>query len=208
MAVWIGLTGGIGSGKSSAAQHFVRLGVPVVDADAVSRSLTAPGGAALTPIREIFGEAVFSDGLLDRAKLRETVFADPQQKAALEALMFPLILQQMRAEMQAHATAVYGVADIPLLAENPAFQALVSRILVVDVPPDVQIERVRQRNGLSADEVKRIMAAQATREARLALADDVVDNSGSPARLAEQIERLHHTYSHLFRAAERSQGDL
>ncbi|WP_274570725.1 dephospho-CoA kinase [Neisseria leonii] len=201
MTAWVGLTGGIGSGKSSAAAQFARLGVPVVDADAVSRSLTAAGGAALPLIRERFGSGVFSDGLLDRAKLRGLVFGDADKKAALEALMFPLILAEMRAQMAAHAGAVYGVAEIPLLAENPAFRQLVERVAVVDVPPEVQIVRVRQRNGLSEAEVKRIMAAQSGRAARLAVADDVIDNSGTEAELAGQVLRLHRLYSQLYATA-------
>ncbi|MCP1659110.1 dephospho-CoA kinase [Neisseria perflava] len=201
MTVWIGLTGGIGSGKSQAAAEFAKLGVPHIDADAVSRSLTAEGGAALPAIRARFGDGLFDEqGRLNRAALRDLVFRRPQAKAELEAVMFPLILAEIRAQQAAYAGAVYGIVDTPLLIEQPPFLALVSRVLVVDVAEATQIRRVQQRSGLSEDEIRRIIAAQALRRQKLLYADDVLDNEGSVAELAAKIGRLHRYYQAVFQA--------
>lgn len=199
MTQWIGLTGGIGSGKSQAAAEFATLGVPHIDADAISRSLTAEAGAALAPIRAAFGDAVFdAQGRLNRDVLRETVFRRPQAKAALEALMFPLILAAIRAEQTRYTDAAYGIIDVPLLVEQPQFLALVQRVLVIDAAEALQIKRVKQRSGLGEEAVRRIMANQAARRDRLLLADDVVRNEGSLAELSEKIRRLHRFYSSVF----------
>ncbi|STZ75353.1 dephospho-CoA kinase [Bergeriella denitrificans] len=195
MTVWIGLTGGIGSGKSQAAAEFVRLGVPHIDADAVSRRLTADGGAALPEIRRCFGAALFDDsGRLDRAALRDTVFRRPEARRQLEGIMFPLILADIRRQQQAHPHAAYGIIDIPLLVEQPLFRQLVQRVLVIDVAEDTQIRRVQARSGLSESEIRRIIAAQAPRRRRLNHADDVLGNEGSAADLSEKITRLHRYY--------------
>ena len=167
MTAWVGLTGGIGSGKSQAAAEFARLGVPVIDADAISRSLSADNGAALPAILATFGASVFHEpGRLNRAALRDLVFRRPEEKARLEAVMFPLIIEAIRQQQQRHSEAVYGILDIPLLVEEPLFRTLVQRVLVIDVPEAVQITRVAQRSGLSEAEIKRIMAAQAGRRQR------------------------------------------
>ena len=201
MTVWVGLTGGIGSGKSQAAAAFVALGMPHIDADALSRSLTADNGKALPAIRETIGAHVFeSEGRLNRAALREEVFRRPQTKAMLEALMFPLILQEIRLQQAQYQEAIYGIIDVPLLVENPPFLALVQRVLVIDVDEATQIERVKQRNGLSEDEIRRIMASQASRRERLLHADDVIKNDGSLNELAEKIQRLHRYYAHTLKA--------
>ncbi len=195
MTVWIGLTGGIGSGKSKAAAEFVHLGVPLIDADAVSRSLTADKGAALPAIRAHFGNDLFDDeGRLKRDRLRDLVFRRPEAKAELEAIMFPLIIAGIRAQQQQYAGAAYGIVELPLLVGYPQFLALVDRILAVDVSEATQIERVQQRSGLSEDEIKRIMASQAPRLKRLRAADDVVGNEGSPQALADAVGRLHRYY--------------
>lgn len=201
MTVWVGLTGGIGSGKSQAAAEFVALGVPHIDADALSRSLTADNGKALPAICEIIGAHVFeSEGRLNRAALREEVFRRPQTKVMLETLMFPLILQEIRLQQAQYPDAIYGIVDVPLLVENPPFLALVQRVLVIDVDEATQIERVKQRSGLSEDEIRRIMASQATRRERLLHADDVIKNDGSLNELAEKIQRLHRYYTHTLKA--------
>lgn len=201
MTVWVGLTGGIGSGKSQAAAEFVALGVPHIDADALSRSLTADNGKALPAIRETIGAHVFeSEGRLNRAALREEVFRRPQTKAMLEALMFPLILQEIRLQQAQYPDAIYGIVDVPLLVENPPFLALVQRVLVIDVDETTQIERVKQRNSLSEDEIRRIMASQASRRERLLHADDVIKNDGNLNELAEKIQRLHRYYLHTLKA--------
>lgn len=201
MAVWVGLTGGIGSGKSQAAAEFVKLGVPHIDADAVSRSLTAEGGKALPEIRNAIGSHVFDkQGRLNRAALRDEVFRRPQTKAILESLMHPLILEAIRLQQAQYAAAVYGVIDVPLLIENPPFRALVQRVLVIDVAEATQIERVKQRSGLGEEEIRRIIGNQATRRERLLHADDVLSNEGTPAALAEKIQRLHRYYRHTLKA--------
>ena len=201
MTVWVGLTGGIGSGKSQAAAEFVALGVPHIDADALSRSLTADNGKALPAIREAIGAHVFeSEGRLNRAALREEVFRRPQTKAILESLMFPLILAEIRLQQAQYPDAIYGIVDVPLLVENPPFLALVERVLVIDVDEATQIERVKQRSGLSEEEIRRIMHTQATRRERLRQADDVVKNEGSLNELSEKIQRLHRYYVHTLKA--------
>ncbi|MRN37693.1 dephospho-CoA kinase [Neisseria sp. N95_16] len=201
MTVWVGLTGGIGSGKSQAAAEFIALGVLHIDADALSRSLTADNGKALPAIRETIGAHVFeSEGRLNRAALREEVFRRPQTKAMLEALMFPLILQEIRLQQAQYQDAIYGIIDVPLLVENPPFLALVQRVLVIDVDETTQIERVKQRNSLSEDEIRRIMASQASRRERLLHADDVIKNDGNLNELAEKIQRLHRYYLHTLKA--------
>lgn len=159
MTLWIGLTGGIGSGKSSIAQMFAELGVPIIDADAISRSLTAENGEALSAIRQLFGDEVFdSEGRLNRIALREEVFRRPQSKKQLENLLLPLILNKIQQQKQKLASSAYGIVDVPLLIENPAFKAETDRILVVDVPESVQIKRVHQRNGFQKN--KRVKSWQ------------------------------------------------
>ena len=197
----VGLTGGIGSGKSRAAELFSALGACVVDTDLVAHQLTAPGGAALPAITGRFGaDVVDARGALDRAGMRKRVFADPAERRALEAILHPLI----RAESQrriAASSAPYVVHVVPLLVESPGYQDRVQRVLVVDCPEEQQIERVGSRSGLSADEVRRIIAAQAPRAQRLAAADDVIDNSGTTEALEAQVGGLHRRYLDLARAA-------
>ncbi|OSI15109.1 dephospho-CoA kinase [Neisseria dentiae] len=198
MTYWVGLTGGIGSGKSQAAAEFARLGVPVIDADEVSRSLTADHGAALPEIRARLGNELFdTKGRLNRAALRDRVFRRPQAKQVLESIMHPLILAEIR-RRQSEAEQVYGVIDIPLLIEQPAFSVLAHRILVVDVSEATQIERVQSRSGLDTGEIKRIMASQACRRERLLAADDVLPNEGTLAELAVKVQRLHRYYRAYF----------
>lgn len=195
MTVWIGLTGGIGSGKSSAAAEFHALGVPHIDADAISRGLTAEGGAALPYIEAMFGKGVLDEtGRLNRDALRDLVFRRPEAKIELEALIYPLLLDEIHTQQQAYENKVYGILDVPLLVEKKPFLALVSRVLVIDVSEEEQIRRVQQRSGLDEDEIRRIMAAQATRQERLLYADDVLDNSGTLEQLQEKVHRLHHYY--------------
>jgi dephospho-CoA kinase len=176
--VKIGLTGGIGSGKSTVAAAFEACGAVLFDADAVSRELTAAGGAAVRPIAEAFGSAlVTADGALDRAAMRQRVFNDPAQRRTLEAILHPLIAQQREAVV-AGAAGRSVVFDIPLLAESPAWRHRVDRIVVVDCLESTQVSRVMARSGLSEEEVRRIMASQATRAQRRAVADAVIFNEG------------------------------
>ncbi|MGB9991352.1 dephospho-CoA kinase [Pseudoduganella rhizocola] len=190
----VGLTGGIGSGKSLVAKMFAERGASIVDTDQIARALTAPHGAAMPAVLAEFG-ADFEDrdGALDRAKMRALVFSDPGAKRRLEAILHPMIREAVFAEAQL-ATGPYVIFDIPLLVESGSWKSRVHRVLVVDCPETLQLQRVMARNGLSEEQVRAIMSAQASRQARLAAADDIVDNSGEIAALLPQIDRLHHFY--------------
>ncbi len=189
----IGLTGGIGSGKSTVAELFAGLGAGVVDTDLLARELTEPGTPTLARIAAEFGPEVLNpDGSLDRARLRERVFSDPASRARLEALLHPPI-RDLMLERAAGIQAPYVVLVIPLLFETGQ-QSLVRRVLAVDCPEPTQVERVRRRSGLPEAEITRIMASQIPRSERLARADDVIDNQGAPRALRPQVERLHRRY--------------
>lgn len=190
----VGLTGGIGSGKSEVTRAFAALGVDCADADEVAHAVTATGSPGLDRVVDAFGAAVRkADGALDRAALRRLVFADPAARKRLEAILHPLI----RAELDraiGQWRGPYGILSVPLLLESGALLSRVARVLVVDCPEDEQVRRVMQRSGLAADEVRAIMATQLSRAARLARADDVIDNSGPREALREQVLRLHEGY--------------
>ena len=196
MTYVVGLTGGIGSGKSAVADLFAARGILVVDTDAVAHALTAPGGAAMPAIRAEFGAAVAAaDGALDRAAMRARVFADPAARKRLEAILHPMIRSESERLLAADATrAPYAILMVPLLIEAGSYRERVDRIAVVDCAEATQIARVMSRNGLAGEEVERILAAQATRAERLAAADDVIDNDGDLDALRPQIERLHVNY--------------
>ncbi|HXZ97205.1 MAG TPA: dephospho-CoA kinase [Burkholderiales bacterium] len=197
MPFTVGLTGGIGCGKSSAAQMFADRGVRVVDTDAISHRLTAPGGPALAAIRRHFGNSVFtSDGSLDRAQLRKRVFSDPRAKKKLEALLHPLIRAKALQQL-ARCTTPYSVLVVPLLLETGEWRKLVQQVLVVDCNEKQQIVRAMSRSRLSNAEVRAIMATQLTRAARLKLADDVLSNTSSLEELQKQVNTLHRKYLRL-----------
>jgi dephospho-CoA kinase len=197
MTFIVGMTGGIGSGKSAAAQVFEQLGTTVIDTDALAHALTAPGGAAIEQIRAAFGTGFLTpDGALDRTRMRELVFADAAQKRRLESILHPLIRSQTSELVQA-ARGPYVMLMIPLLLESGDYRRRCQRILVVDCPEELQIARVMARSGLAAAQVRAIMANQVTREARLAAADDVIDNSRDLAQLQSQVEGLHARYLRL-----------
>lgn len=190
----VGLTGGIGSGKSAVADVFAARGIDVTDTDRLAHTLTAPGSPGLAAIVAALGPRWLQpDGSLDRAALRQQTFADAATRARLEAILHPLIGQAAREEI-ARWTSPYGILVVPLLFERGGLAPIVSRILVVDCPEDEQIRRVRARSGLSTDEVRAIMSAQLGRAERLARADDVLDNSGPPSALAAQVEALDQRY--------------
>jgi len=190
----VGLTGGIGSGKSTVAECFAELGVPVIDTDVIARQLTAPGSEALDAIRAAFGETVMQpDGTLDRATLRRLIFADAAARRQLEAILHPRIRQAVEHALAA-LTAPYALIVIPLLVETGSYRDVLSRVLVVDCPEELQIARVMARSGLAPDEVKAVLAAQATRAERLAAADDVLVNTGSPKALRSEVATLHRRY--------------
>jgi dephospho-CoA kinase len=189
----VGLTGGIGSGKSAAADEFARLGASVVDTDAIAHALTQQGGAAVPEIEKRFGREFVLDGAMDRKKMRDHVFADPAAKRALEALLHPMIREES-ARLIAAARAPYVMHVVPLLIESPDYRRRVNRVLVVDAPEEVQVARVRARSNLPEAEVRAIMRTQVTRAARLAAADDVIDNAGSRDALRNQVAALHQKY--------------
>lgn len=190
----VGLTGGIGSGKSTVADLFAGQGVPVIDTDVIARTLTAPGGMALDAVRAAFGDQVMqADGSLDRAALRRRVFSDADARHQLEAILHPRIRLAVEQQL-ATLAAPYVLIVIPLLVETGAYQEVLDRVLLVDCPEDQQIARVMARSGLTLDEVKAILAAQAARAARLAIADDVISNTASPEALRTQVAALHRRY--------------
>jgi len=193
----VGVTGGIGSGKSTVCRVFTeRHGIAVIDADQVAREVVEPGRPALAAIVSSFGaEVLGSDGRLDRARLRGIVFADPARRTELEAITHPAIRHGMRAHVAA-VDGAYCLLGIPLLAEGGR-NDLIDRVLVVDCPEAVQIERVRARDHLTEAEVAAIMRTQASRETRLRIADDVVVNDGDTASLASRVDELHNMYLQL-----------
>ena len=190
----VGLTGGIGSGKSAATAHFAALGASVVDTDLIAHALTAPGGAAIEAIRRTFGADMLTpDGSLDRAAMRALAFQRPAARRQLEAILHPMIRDESARQCR-EASGPYVVLAVPLLIESGTYRERCNRICVVDCPEDLQVARVRQRNSLPEEQVRSIMAAQASRAQRLAVADDVIDNSGTLAELEAQVERLHAAY--------------
>ena len=191
---WVlGLTGGIGSGKSAAAQRFIELGVHVVDADHASRWVVEPGRPALAQIAEHFGPGVLqADGQLDRGALRALIFQEPQERRWLEALLHPLIAREI-ADNLASATSPYAILVSPLLIEAGQ-RAITQRVLVVDTPQPLQIARTLLRDQTSEEQVQAILKAQASREERLRHADDVLVNDRDLAWLHSEVERLHHFY--------------
>jgi dephospho-CoA kinase len=194
MGFVVGLTGGIGSGKSAAAEEFGRLGATVVDTDAIAHELTQPGGAAIAQVQHLFGDDfVDPTGAMDRAKVRALVFRDPMAKNKLEALLHPMIRAESERRIAA-ASGPYVIHVVPLLVESPGFRQRVARVLVVDCPEGDQIERVRRRSSLAEDEVRRIIGTQIKREDRLAVADDVIDNSSTLDALHKQVRELHARY--------------
>lgn len=189
----LGLTGGIGSGKSAAAQHFIDLGVHVIDADHAARWVVEPGRPALEQIARHFGQGVLqADGQLDRAALRKLIFEIPEQRRWLEALLHPLIAEEIATHL-ARAESPYAILVSPLLIESGQSR-MTQRILVIDVPQQLQIERTLQRDRISEQQVRAILQAQASREERLRHADDVLVNDRDQAWLRSEVERLHHFY--------------
>lgn len=197
MSFIVGLTGGIGSGKSTVADLFVEYGAALVDTDRIAHALTGAQGAAMPAIAAAFGASVLrADGALDRTAMRQRAFTDPASKARLEAILHPLIRAESAALCAAAHAAPYVLLVVPLLVEAGAdsYRDRADRILLVDCDEAVQVARVMARNGLSADEVRAIMATQATRAARRAIADDVVFNDGGLEVLIPQVQSLHRKY--------------
>ena len=191
----IGLTGGIASGKSTVAELFSGLGVPVIDTDIIAREVVLPGQPALAEIRDAFGDAVFEDGVLNRVAMRQQIFADNDARRRLEAILHPRIRQE--AIKQAIASGGdYQLIVVPLLTESP-LRDYVDRILVVDCDEETQIERLLARDAETEDQARRILATQASRDERLAIADDVIHNDTSIEATSSQVSALHDTYLRL-----------
>ncbi len=189
----IGLTGGIGCGKSTVCRLFADLGVPVIDADLIARQLVEPGRPALTDLSACFGADILQvDGSLNRTELKRLAFSDPQHKQRLDALMHPLVYREIEAQA-GQLNTVYCILAIPLLLET-RHEHIVDRIVVVDCPPTLQLQRVMIRDAVNAHQAEAIIATQYDRERRLSAADDVIDNSSTADRLAEQVKSLHNLY--------------
>ncbi|HET7306690.1 MAG TPA: dephospho-CoA kinase [Gammaproteobacteria bacterium] len=193
----VGLTGGIASGKSAAAAEFVRLGVPVIDADEAARAVTTPDSPALPELAALRpDEPLVVGGELDRKRLRDLLFADPALRREVEGILHPRIIAHMTTRIAA-AHAPYVIVAVPLLAEAGGASELVDRVLVIDCPEELQIERLMRRDGETEAGARRILAAQADRDTRLKLADDVIENSGSLEALKAAIAQLHVRYRRL-----------
>ena len=187
----VGLTGGIASGKTVAANRFAELGAAVVDTDAIAHELTRAGTPAMAAIGNAFGsEYIAPDGSLERAKMRRLVFSDPKAKGQLEAILHPLIREQARSRIAA-AQQPYVIVIVPLLLETGAYRDLIQRVLVVDCTEEQQVVRAMQRSGLKESEVRAILAAQLPRAERLKHADVVIDNSGGIETLRQQVDAAH-----------------
>ena len=192
----VGLTGGIGSGKTTVSDAFARLGVPVVDTDILARELVARGQPALNAIIERFGpEYLDESGNLNRTELRKRIFADPIARQHLEAILHPLIRGELHRRLMS-LDAIYCIVVVPLLLET-GMTDVVNRVLVVDIPETLQLSRVISRDSVDETQARRTLAAQAKRNERLAIADDIIDNSGDLIDLDQQITTLHHRYQAL-----------
>lgn len=200
----VGLTGGIGSGKSTVADLFAAHGATIVDTDRIAHDLTRPGGKAMPAIRAAFGDGVVApDGSLDRAAMRALAFSEGQARARLNAILHPMIHDQALRAV-AVARSAYVILVVPLLTETAGYRQSVDRILVVDCAEGTQRARTSRRDGESPARIEAIMAAQATRAERLAIADDIVDNEGSAETLSSQVSGLHKRYLDLAAAGRRA----
>ena len=189
----IGLTGGIGCGKTTAANLFIELGIPVLDADLIAHTLVNKGQLALNQIEKIFGSTIINeDGSLNRKKLGEIVFSNPHKKKQLESILHPLVYGELQRQLES-LDAPYAILCIPLLLETK-MQHIVDRVLIIDCPVEVQFERVKRRDQLTDERIFSVINAQTSRQQRLSLADDIIKNSGSTSKLAEQIKKLHNLY--------------
>lgn len=195
----VALTGGVAAGKSAVERCFEALGVRAYDADVAARAVVEPGSEALVEVARVFGaDALDAEGRLDRAAMRQQVFADPTARTTLEGILHPRIRTWLRDAADAD-TGAYCLLSIPLLVENRAHYAWVERVLVVDAPEALRIERLMQRDGIDEALARKMIAVQATREARLAIADDVIENHGDEGALAAQVAVLHARYLELSR---------
>lgn len=196
MSLIVGLTGGIGSGKSTVASLFLEHGAGIIDTDEIAHRLTQADGAAIAAIRADFGDDfITDDGALNREKMRRRIFSDTDAKKRLEAILHPMILEQARTQIHELQAMPYIVLVVPLLPESPAFQKLIQRVLVVDCDEDTQIARVTGRSRMTETEVRAVIAQQTLRAKRLQFADDVIHNESSLGNVAKQVAILHEGYS-------------
>ena len=201
MTIVIGLTGGIGSGKTTVANVFADYGIDLIDADIIAREVVAVGSVGLARITEKFGNSILlNNGNLDRSQLRTVIFSDPQHKEWLNQLLHPLIREKMLADID-RATSPYCLLIVPLMVENN-LQTLTDRLLIVDVDQQTQIMRTQQRDNVSLEQIKSILAAQASRQQRLDAADDIICNNGDNQALLTQVAQLHQHYLALAQAAK------
>ena len=191
----IGLTGLIGSGKSTVAEIFATLGIPIIDTDLIAHQLTNSGGHAIAKIKEVFGaQFITSDGALERNKMRDLVFAKPDQRVILEQILHPLIFAEVQTQIGRCQTCPYIIVMVPLLFRSPKYLSLVKRSLFVDSNYDSLLERLKQRGNLQQSQVDAILMHQVPREKQLEMADDVIDNNGDKTSLLKQVQALHLKY--------------
>lgn len=196
MSLCIGLTGGIGCGKTTVAEMFAAFGVGIVDTDVISHELTQVNGSAIPAIKAALGnDYITPEGALNRALVRELIFADSSKKRLLEKILHPLILNQAMSQLQQLKHTPYKILVVPLLVENVQFQQLVQRVLVVDCSEETQIDRVTSRNNMSPSDVQSILAQQSSRTERLKIADDVINNDNDIGSLSKQVKVLHKRYA-------------
>lgn len=205
---WIvGLTGGIGSGKTQASNAFASLGVPVIDTDLISHALTAPGGLAISAIRDAFGDEVIDlSGAMDRSKMRELVFQNNQAREKLESIIHPLIQHVVMTSLDQYDQAPYVVLVVPLLAESPFWASKCDRVLVIDCDVKTQIERVMKRSNLSEDQALSIINSQVLRDDRKAIANEVIVNESTIEHLNNQVRKLHDYYLALAQQSHSQKG--
>jgi len=195
----VALTGGVASGKTSVSKRLAEQGVPIVDTDLIARQVVAPGADGLNRLVDAFGpEILDASGALDRSRMREQVFAQPQRRETLESILHPLIESEVRRQIAQHDSADYLVLVVPLLVESGLFED-VDRIVVVDAPRSIQIRRLLERDRVDRDQAEAILSAQASRSERLAVADEVIDNRGSLEELVQATDELHERLSALSR---------
>ena len=199
----IALTGGIGSGKTTVSHLFAELGVPIIDTDIIARELVAPGQTALKELKTQFGLAYFNaDGTLNRQKLRQQIFAEPEKRKQLEAILHPRIYLQVTQRLSAlDKPKPYCIVVIPLLTKT-SYRDLIDRILVIDIPEEIQIKRTMARDNCSEADARSIIKTQTTRDARLAMADDIIENTGDLAHLKQKVLTLHQYYVNLASATK------